>query len=592
MRRVSESIARACVLLACASVALAFVAGCEREERGAAQDLAAGARPSASAPPMAEVQLAAPEPAGRAPAAAVRERGGELTLAGRVVDERNEGVADIELELIEIRPGIASLRPPGPKCRSRADGSFLFEGLAAHHWRIHAHGIEGWNEWSVDTPRDAADELVLRVWLGGSIRGTVSWPDGTPVERFVVRYGHYEEAPGRDGAFELHGLSRSRGGDALEVHARVPGFRGEIVLEDVEVDCAPLALVLTRSPIFDLSVVAHDRTGQAFEAPWVFVTATSAEQEVTAQARGTEECVLRELGMGAWSVAVEAFGYLDTAREVVVGAYPPEPLVLELARGARLRGRVLDEGGRSVAGAEVLGNGLAETRSDGEGRFETVTSTTSVSLSAQKEGFASAEPVPLTVAAEALLEGLELRLVHDCQVAGRVLDAAGQPVAGVDVRALAVGRACLATTDAAGSFTMFWSYAGAAEVRALDAATGRRARARLTAKAGETAYAELRFAAEAPVSLRGRITRAGVPLQCALGFASANFVVEGWSKIDGSFEVRLPVGGAWSGFAGPDGWPERGVGEVRRFEFAAGASALELEFAEMRGAESLEELER
>lgn len=116
---------------------------------------------------------------------------------------------------------------------------------------------------------------------------------------------------------------------------------------------------------------------------------------------------------------------------------------LLLARGAALHGRVVNRVERGVAGAEVFarwrlpsgGSNSAHAWSDRDGAFvvEGVDPQTHIELSVSSIEGVTAAPVSVSVAADKPIE-LTVDPSHAPSLAGRVLDAAGKPLAGAAVR--------------------------------------------------------------------------------------------------------------------------------------------------------------
>lgn len=106
---------------------------------------------------------------------------------------------------------------------------------------------------------------------------------------------------------------------------------------------------------------------------------------------------------------------------------------LQLARGVPLRGRVVDVNDNPLAGAEVVGQSVhAWTNARGEFTIDAVAPHTPVSLWASHAGAANLQP------ASAQPDGPPVNLIVDnkngVSLEGRVLDAAGRPIAAAVVR--------------------------------------------------------------------------------------------------------------------------------------------------------------
>lgn len=130
--------------------------------------------------------------------------------------------------------------------------------------------------------------------------------------------------------------------------------------------------------------------------------------------------------------------------------------------GGRVRGTVVDETGGVVAGATVraqdftrFGRGWSSvTTADDDGRFELWVPTGGVALSATADGYATASGH-----ANAPQDEVELRLMPEVVLAGRVVDPTGAPVADIRVRANPESHNAdeifaFTTTDAEGRFEL------------------------------------------------------------------------------------------------------------------------------------------
>lgn len=131
--------------------------------------------------------------------------------------------------------------------------------------------------------------------------------------------------------------------------------------------------------------------------------------------------------------------------EVADSATPVSLKAIELARGAPLHGRVVDENQRPLAGAEITGFGesvgdltaLVHGWSNAQGEFtlDGVSEQATVSLWARHDDLTTVQPVLAGPqgAPATLIVGNEPGVSFD----GRVVDAAGQPIAGAIVRVCA-----------------------------------------------------------------------------------------------------------------------------------------------------------
>lgn len=142
----------------------------------------------------------------------------------------------------------------------------------------------------------------------------------------------------------------------------------------------------------------------------------------------------------AYTVRVEEPILRPTQLEDVV-APNPKPIRLVLRPRATLRGRVLDPSGRPVEGIIVSAvdnnsstipiwvNGFAHNRSDESGFFELRgVPPKKARLMASTSGWLLADEPVIDVPADAVIDGIELRLKRGGTVVGNVLDSQGRPV--------------------------------------------------------------------------------------------------------------------------------------------------------------------
>ncbi|HZS39919.1 MAG TPA: carboxypeptidase-like regulatory domain-containing protein [Polyangia bacterium] len=249
-------------------------------------------------------------------------------IAGRVIDRRGRAAAGAEVWL-----GGATLGAPGVrKLRANADGSFVFAGLAPGRYALRAFtateaafldGLEPHARASSATAGASSADAGVSSSSGGasSSSGGVSSSSGGASARdggaaspdggaFVTVALH--------AAVALAGHVRERGGAAIA--------GGEVALVEGASDAA--ALLARRA---------------------------------TASADGAFRFDAVE--PGGYLVFARADGFLSPAPlPLQIAAQPsPPPLDVRLERGARLDGRVVDEQGRPVAGAQV------EVAGEGEG---------------------------------------------------------------------------------------------------------------------------------------------------------------------------------------------------------------------------------
>ena len=112
-------------------------------------------------------------------------------------------------------------------------------------------------------------DLVLHVVRGGSIEGTVRWPDGSFADHFEVEIldSRHSEEDGEGGRFRLLGLPR--GSYRLEARAARAGVTGRASALGVETDGPPLELILEEAPACELRGLVVDGSDAPVPKFWV-----------------------------------------------------------------------------------------------------------------------------------------------------------------------------------------------------------------------------------------------------------------------------------------------------------------------------------
>lgn len=163
--------------------------------------------------------------------------------------------------------------------------------------------------------------------------------------------------------------------------------------------------------------------------------AAPAEPRFSAECRtGADGAFVLDLPRGRYQLAVSAPG-LETIVQPLRAEPGLAPLRLELARGVAVRGRVVGDDGRPVAGAVLVAPPVAQARSGDDGRFEMEglpVDDPSVRLIASARGRVGRE-IALDIAALLRGEPLEVRLSAGRTVRLVVRNESGEPVPGVAV---------------------------------------------------------------------------------------------------------------------------------------------------------------
>lgn len=211
-----------------------------------------------------QLSAVAVHPAAASAAVAVDTRGGDVsgvtlkldsvgTLAGQVVDSDGKPVAGAQISAF---PSAADRRGVGaasadagaagaggelgqwqlrgfPQQVTDVDGGFSLTGLPAGEYRLRASrgaSVGGWNGASVDLVARAGDPAVrLALPAEGSVKGKVTFPDGTTPEQITVALGMAQRALG-GGELLLESLAPQ----SYQLVLRGPTFRPRVI--DVKVE--------------------------------------------------------------------------------------------------------------------------------------------------------------------------------------------------------------------------------------------------------------------------------------------------------------------------------------------------------------------
>jgi len=412
--------------------------------------------PAESAPEraaeVAAVQLPRPIPAGarqpltvaevpdplEGPLAAAPEELEDVTwVEGRVL--LPEGVPDDEEIWIE---GRARAFEDGSyhRVQAEADGSFRLAFPGGKYASVVLEARYLYLETSARiTLAEPPADFVLEPVLGGRIEGEITWHRTCgwvreAAEGATVRFGRsYSTTAGQDLRFELNAVSAEPGD--LVVHAetlmkeRLPGLRVEPGVTRF------VSIELQKGVTISGRVVDED--GEGIAKAFVGYRHDFDSFGYSNGARTDEEgtFVLSGLAPGELAVFSDAAGYRRCEVEVgeqldgaVVGG-----VVLRAPRGLALAGSVRWPDGRPVEGATVVvknedGSNEGVLRTNEEGQFELAglgDESYAVEASARRDG---SRWRAWRDGLRAPQHGLTLTLGEGASIAGRVVDAKGEPI--------------------------------------------------------------------------------------------------------------------------------------------------------------------
>lgn len=447
-----------------------------------------------------------------------------VTLAGRVLDEGEEPVAGAAIEAHPAAGGEPR------RAASGEDGAFALADLPPGE-RL-AVTVRHPDFATARLPEvevsPAPLDIVLRA--GATVSGRVVDGAGRGVGEAVLLVAPdgdppRGESPGAeadadtaeqqavepDGRFTVRGLPAGR----VTLRATAPGYR-EARLVGIEVaPDAPLEgveLALEQAAVLIGSVRAAD--GAPLPGARVSLVRGEADDAPFAAAVADDAGAFRIEGLEPGPVRAEAEhpGHRRAARplDLTLGENRVD---LVLGQGLAVAGRVVDDAGAPVGGAEVAVEaapgalGSRSTRSGADGSFRLAgLEPGPLALTARGDGFVPAR-LELELGAEPV-EGLEVRLARGGAVAGRLLGLAAADLERVEVAAFAPDRGTRAgVVEPGGLYRIEGLSSGDWTVAA--GAGARQARGRVRIDGGE---AELDLDFGSGLRLAGRVRVGGRPL--------------------------------------------------------------------------------
>ncbi len=383
-------------------------------------------------------------------------------FVGRVVSSRREPCAEARVQLYR-RVDPHARRPQELLVGSRTtdeQGRFAFGALrpGVHYATV-----------SSDThppPRTRDIDIVIRadeetrhdfvVGAGVTVHGRViARATRDPVAGVTVSLRRAPRLRGvtdADGRFEIRGVpSDARSASSYEVAGggwSLSRFNGGLVLfPDQSGDTKQIEDIVVERFGRALGRVV-DSAGAPVAGARVRLRGRRSKAEVVTGADGAFDIVgLDPMFANYQLLMVDADGFLPARVEVpaVSSGEVRDGIVVRLAHGARLRGRVVNDADEPLVEAEVSvfdESGVWRTRADAEGRYELALppGTRNVHVVPRGAVETGASAYVRTTRRRVVIDParptvLDVRLARGGAVAGRVVDAAGRPLPDVVVRA-------------------------------------------------------------------------------------------------------------------------------------------------------------
>jgi RNA polymerase sigma factor (sigma-70 family) len=323
-------------------------------------------------------------------------------------------------------------------------------------------------------PRGSEYPQVIRLRSVGRLAGRLVAKTPEAVRGISVRVGSLEAdagpgaslyrsglatvQAGADGRFEVPALAEGQlivqvvFPKGAPFRAREPGWREVTLRADKRTDLE----IPVESAVRVKGVVREKGSGKpvAGAALLLFHGQGNTAEEVVTDAAGRYECLV--LPGEVSLIPGTPKGYVPAPRDgrsgqpptkVPAGARERELPAIELIPAATLRGTVVDDAGKPVAGAVVRVMGMVETHrygyldlmdrtvttdARGEFAFEEMDPRVEMRLKATHKGAFTAAAVMVHPATDRPVR-LHVSPTHAAKVAGRLVDAAGRPAAGVKV---------------------------------------------------------------------------------------------------------------------------------------------------------------
>lgn len=374
-------------------------------------------------------------------------------ISGRVTDEAGKPLADAR---IRATGGLGFEEEDVlfyAEAKSAADGSYSIPNAPVGSGGLSARAAGYSPSRQPAVQRRTIVNLTLK--KGGTIRGIVTDPAGKPADGATVITGSLAAKTDSAGAYELAAVPPG----AREVEAfwkeDLAARRDTVHVKKGETVDAPLRLAKAASVT---GSVVDEKTRRPLAG--VRVSASSASffrgdaRSRRARTDGKGRFRIPGLGPRRYTLNASKTDYLPVTMPGIVAAVsPPESVAIALQRAAAVSGRVTDETGAPVPGARVrfardsnvralvrggpaafLGRPGVTTGPDGAFRMRGLGAEKNLTLEAAKTGWVTAKRHGLTLRAGEVMKDVTLVLRKGLEAKGRVVDAAGQPIAGADVR--------------------------------------------------------------------------------------------------------------------------------------------------------------
>jgi protocatechuate 3,4-dioxygenase beta subunit len=374
-------------------------------------------------------------------------------ISGRISDETGQPVGDAR---IRATGGLAFEEEDVvfyADAKSAADGSYSIANAPANSGGLSVRA----NGYSPSRQPSMQRRTIVNVTLkrGGTIRGIVSDVAGEPADGATVIVGSLAARTNASGAYELAGVPP--GTLQLEAFWKDDLAARRDLVHVRKGETVDVALRLAKAASIGGSVI-DEKTRRPIAG--VRVSASSGflfrDDIRRRRARTDAKGRFRIAGLAPRSYTVRASktDYLPVAMPgIVAGTSSPGSVAIALQKAASVGGRVTDESGAAVAGARVrfardsnlralirggpaafLGRPGVTSGPDGAFRIRGLAAEKNLTLEAAKPGYVTAKRHGVTLKAGESIKDIALVVKRGLEARGRVVDSAGQPIAGAEIR--------------------------------------------------------------------------------------------------------------------------------------------------------------
>jgi protocatechuate 3,4-dioxygenase beta subunit len=338
---------------------------------------------------------------------------GPLRLEGQVVDDDDHPIGGAQITLGGARIAV-----------SEVDGSFAFDDLADGAYALIAEKAELYGEELDVQLDDTSEPVIVRMVAGPTIAIHVVDPAGAAIAGAKVETSSRAAITGDDGTARLRAV------DVDYEYVSVAAAGHERVRDRVATGDDPAATIEYTVVLGAGAEVAGrviDEDGTPLASADVEIEAANGRRDETITTDDSGAWQVPDLGAGSYVVRASSSVHVTTPNLALAldGVHAQRDVVLRLARGGQIAGRVVDGAGAPIAGARVTAGPRSET-TDASGAFvarglvadtyDVVAETDTAGMPSQSVKLAAGGKVEVTL------------VLRPSSIAGIVVNTRGEPV--------------------------------------------------------------------------------------------------------------------------------------------------------------------